>query len=90
VQKTLESMGMKFTDIGLVIITTHAHSDHIEAVQLFNNTEALSTIHKDEWKFFKKKKNFIDSVLIINIDAITPNFFSKPFSNRAIVSRVRF
>ena len=43
VQKGLKSLGMELSDIGLVI-TTDAHPDHIEAVQLFNKTEALTAI----------------------------------------------
>jgi glyoxylase-like metal-dependent hydrolase (beta-lactamase superfamily II) len=74
VQKNLKSLGMEITDIGLVI-TTHGHPDHIEAVQLFNKTEGLTAISEEEWKFVKKMRNFIDSVFGINIDAIAPKFF---------------
>jgi len=74
VQKGLTSLGMKIADIGLVI-TTHAHPDHIEAVQLFNKTEALTAISEEEWKFVKEMRDFIDSVFGINIDAIAPKFF---------------
>ena len=65
---------MEIPNIGLVI-TTHAHPDHIEAVQLFNKTEGLTAISKEEWKFVKKMRDFIDSVFGINIDAIAPKFF---------------
>ena len=74
VQKGLTSLGMEIPDIGLVI-TTHAHPDHIEAVQLFNKTEALTAISEEEWKFVKEMRDFIDSVFGINIDAIAPKFF---------------
>jgi len=74
VQKGLTSLGMEIPDIGLVIIT-HAHPDHIEAVQLFNKTEALTAISEEEWKFVKEMRDFIDSVFGINIDAIAPKFF---------------
>jgi glyoxylase-like metal-dependent hydrolase (beta-lactamase superfamily II) len=65
---------MEIPDIGLVI-TTHAHPDHIEAVQLFNKTEALTAISEEEWKFVKEMRDFINSVFGINIDAIAPKFF---------------
>jgi hydroxyacylglutathione hydrolase len=65
---------MEIPDIGLVI-TTHAHPDHIEAVQLFNKTERLTAISVEEWKFVKEMRDFIDSVFGINIDAIAPKFF---------------
>jgi len=74
VQKELKSLGMEYPDIGLVI-TTHAHPDHIEAVQLFNKTKTLTAIHEDEWRFVKEMRDFINSVFGINIDAIAPNFF---------------
>jgi glyoxylase-like metal-dependent hydrolase (beta-lactamase superfamily II) len=74
VQKGLKSLGMEIPDIGLVI-TTHAHPDHIEAVQLFNKTGALTAISEEEWKFVKEMRDVSDSVFGINIDAIAPKFF---------------
>ena len=74
VKKGLKSLGMEIPDIGLVI-TTHAHPDHIEAIQLFNKTETLTALHEEEWKFVKEMRGFIDSVFGINIDALAPKFF---------------
>lgn len=74
VQKGLTILGMEIPDIGLVI-NTHAHPDHIEAVQLFNKKEGLTAISEEEWRFVKEMRDFIDSVFGINIDAIAPKFF---------------
>ena len=74
VEGGLKGLGVEIRDIGLVI-TTHAHSDHIEAVQLFKRTETCTTIHEKEWEFVREMKDFIGSVYGIDTDAFTPNFF---------------
>ena len=63
-------------DIGLVICT-HAHPDHIEAVQLFKKASALVTIHEKEWQFIKTLDTYIRASFGIGSEAITPDFLLK-------------
>ncbi|RLA94463.1 MAG: MBL fold metallo-hydrolase [Deltaproteobacteria bacterium] len=76
VQKGFEELGMKIEDIGLVICT-HAHPDHIEAVQLFKDTQALIAFHEKEWQFIKTMDSYLNSSFGINKDSLTPDFFLK-------------
>ena len=44
VQRGLEDLNLSIDAID-VVICTHAHPDHLEAVPLFKNTPALFTMH---------------------------------------------
>ena len=48
VETGLAGIGIGVEDIGMVI-STHAHPDHLEAVRLFRKTPALFAIHETEW-----------------------------------------
>ena len=48
----LRRLKLAIEDIDLVICT-HAHPDHIEAVQLFDKAPALFTLHESEWKLIE-------------------------------------
>ncbi len=76
VQKGLEELGLGIEDIGLVICT-HAHPDHIEAVQLFIEIPALITIHENDWKMVKSMEKHINASLGPSLDSISPDFFLK-------------
>ena len=76
VQKGLVNVGLSIDDIGLVICT-HAHPDHIEAVQLFKKASVLMTMHEEEWHFIKTMDTYIRASYGIGSDAITPDFFLK-------------
>jgi len=76
VQKGFEELGMKIEDIGLVICT-HAHPDHIEAVQLFKDTQALIAFHEKEWQLIKTMDSYLNSSFGINKNSLTPDFFLK-------------
>jgi glyoxylase-like metal-dependent hydrolase (beta-lactamase superfamily II) len=73
VQKGLANMGLTVDDIGLVICT-HAHPDHIEAVQLFKKASTLITAHEEEWHFIKTMDAYIRASYGIGSDDITPDF----------------
>lgn len=72
VEKGLKSLGLGMDDIGLVICT-HAHPDHIEAVKFFKNTPALFAIHEEEWKLIQSVEKYFN----IDIHSFSPNFFLK-------------
>ena len=76
VREGLMKLGLTLEDIGL-IICTHAHPDHIEAVQLFKETPALMTLHHKEWNFLKTIDKYVSASMGINPDLITPDFFLK-------------
>jgi glyoxylase-like metal-dependent hydrolase (beta-lactamase superfamily II) len=76
VAQGLKQLGLTITDIDL-IICTHAHPDHIEAVQLFKGTPALSTLHKDEWQWAATIGKQMSAAFGIDMDSIKPDFFLK-------------
>jgi len=76
VQRGLANLGLTIDDIGLVVCT-HAHPDHIEAVQLFKDTNALIAIHEREWQLVKEMETQISASLGVDLEAITPDFFLK-------------
>ncbi|MBW1846516.1 MAG: MBL fold metallo-hydrolase [Deltaproteobacteria bacterium] len=76
VLKGLENLDLSIEDIGLVICT-HAHPDHIEAVKLFKNTPALFSIHEEEWKLVKSMEKHINISLKADISSFSPDFFLK-------------
>ncbi len=52
-QHSLEAIDIKLEDIDL-IIGTHIHPDHIEAVQSFSSLSTMVTIHEIEYNYFQK------------------------------------
>ena len=76
VQKELVKIGLTLEDIGL-IMCTHAHPDHIEAVQLFKEFPALMSLHYKEWQFIKSMDKYTRASIGINSASVTPDFFLK-------------
>lgn len=58
VEKGLNAIGLELNDIGHVICT-HAHPDHIEAVQLFKKSNAKFAMHREEWHLAKSMEKFL-------------------------------
>ncbi len=75
VQKGLTALGLGIEDIGL-IICTHAHPDHIEAVRLFKKP-ALIAIHEKDWRLVKDSSQYIDASSRSGIDSSIPDLFLK-------------
>jgi glyoxylase-like metal-dependent hydrolase (beta-lactamase superfamily II) len=75
VRKGLEGLGLDLKDLG-IIICTHAHPDHIEAVQLFKDLPALVTLHEKEWQNLKNMENHIKA-MGIDLATIAPDFLLK-------------
>ena len=76
VKQGLGEIGLTLEDIG-VIICTHGHPDHIEAVQLFKKNHTLLTLHYKEWRFIKSMAPHISASIGINPDSIRPDFLLK-------------
>lgn len=65
-QHSLESIGVQLEDINLVIVT-HGHPDHIEAVKSFSGLKTMVAINEVEYRYFQK-------IASGNFD-FTPDFF---------------
>ena len=76
VQTGLAELGLAVEDMDLVVCT-HAHPDHIEAVQLFKKASVLFALHADEWDLVKKMRHYMGSGTGQTIDAMTPDIFLK-------------
>jgi glyoxylase-like metal-dependent hydrolase (beta-lactamase superfamily II) len=76
VKKGLQELGLGIEDIGL-ILGTHAHPDHVEAVQTFTKTPALTAIHEKEWQWLKSMQPQIEATFGLRMDSISPDFFLK-------------
>lgn len=72
VESRLRQLGLTVGDIDLVI-ATHAHPDHLEAVRAFNGTRALFAMHEEDWLLMKERGSYLGAAL--DLDAYTPAFF---------------
>jgi glyoxylase-like metal-dependent hydrolase (beta-lactamase superfamily II) len=76
VEQGLRQLALSVRDIDL-IICTHAHPDHIEAVQLFKETPTLFTMHQEEWQWAATVGKQMSAALGIDMAAFQPDFFLK-------------
>ena len=76
VEKGLEELNLGVEDIGLVLCT-HAHPDHVEAVQLFSDSPAMVTIHEKDWQLVKTMIEHLGASSPLRIEAVQPDFFLK-------------
>ena len=76
VEQGLDQLGLAIGDIDL-IICTHAHPDHIEAVQLFKDIPTRFTLHEDEWQWAATIGKQMSAAFGIDMDALLPDFFLK-------------
>ena len=76
VQEGLEKLNLDEKDIGLVLCT-HAHPDHMEAVQLFKDTSALFTLHEQEWELVKTTLNHYGAAAKVRLEDNRPDFLLK-------------
>jgi glyoxylase-like metal-dependent hydrolase (beta-lactamase superfamily II) len=74
VDNGLSHLGLSIKDIDLVICT-HAHPDHIEAIKLFENSHTLFTLHEAEWKQIKEMEPYIKNMMNIDISMLKFDFF---------------
>jgi len=74
VKSGLAALGIGVEEIGIVM-GTHAHPDHIEAVRLFKKTSARFGMHAIEWQFIQGLKDRIMAAFGFDPDALSPQFF---------------
>ena len=74
VDRGLGNLGLKTDDIDLVVCT-HAHPDHLEAVQLFKKKSVLFTLNENEWQWAATEGKQMSAAFGIDIDALSPDFF---------------
>ena len=53
-RNSLDAINVKIEDIDL-IIATHMHPDHIEAVKSFSSLSTMVTIHETEYRYFRER-----------------------------------
>ena len=70
----LKQLELAKTDIDL-IICTHAHPDHLEAVQLFEDLATRFTVHPEEWQWALTIGKQMSAAFGIDMDSMTPDFF---------------
>lgn len=73
VRAGLSQLGLNLEDIEL-IICTHSHQDHMEAIKLFKETNTLIAFHENEWQFVKEMERYHRATVS---DSIVPDFFLK-------------
>jgi glyoxylase-like metal-dependent hydrolase (beta-lactamase superfamily II) len=74
VEDSLKELGLDVQDIGLVICT-HSHPDHIEAVQILKETSALVAMHQQDWEMAQAADNYMITSYGIESDTLKPDFF---------------
>jgi len=72
VQRGLRELNLDLDDVGLVI-STHAHPDHIEAVELFIQGATKHALHEQEWQMIKAMEKEITMAFDVQLDAILPD-----------------
>jgi len=74
VRSGLQRLSLTLDDIDLVICT-HAHPDHIEAVQLFGDKPTRFTLHGEEWQLVEKMASTVKLSIYFDMVRFAPDFF---------------
>jgi len=70
----LRALGIEISDIDLVL-ATHAHADHFEAVQHFRSHHTLFAMSLEDWRLIQPTGDRMNS---LDPDAWAPDFFLGP------------
>jgi glyoxylase-like metal-dependent hydrolase (beta-lactamase superfamily II) len=70
----LRHLGLTVAEIDLVICT-HAHPDHIEAVRLFADTPAKFALHHAEWELIEEMAPLLKASMNMELEHFAPDFF---------------
>jgi len=74
VRKGLHQLNLEMDDIDL-LICTHAHPDHIEAVSRFDTSATLFAIHETEWQMVQELAPYLKQAMSMDLDQFRPDFF---------------
>jgi hydroxyacylglutathione hydrolase len=72
VEAGLQQLGLGIEDIDLVI-ATHCHPDHLEAVKLFTDRQTLFGVHEKDWNLVKEMGRYLGAS--IDTGSYVPAFF---------------
>ncbi len=77
VRRGLAELDLDMTAID-VVICTHAHPDHIEAIRLFQDTNTRIVLHATDWQFLKTLSNTNYGLLNVDLNgAPTPELIQE-------------
>lgn len=74
VRDGLRRIGLQVEDVDLVLCT-HAHPDHIEAVRFFENAPALFALHGTEWAAVEEMAPYLRASMDFDPGRFAPDFF---------------
>lgn len=74
VRKGLGRLGLSTEDVDLVLCT-HAHPDHIEAVRLFDRSSTLFALHEAEWRLVEEMGPYLQAAMNVDLSTLAPDFF---------------
>ncbi len=74
VEQGLASLGLSIDDIGLVLCT-HGHPDHFEAIKLFKKTKTLFAMHDLDWQLLSGMSRQMKSFFKTDPNSVEPDFF---------------
>ncbi|OPL15483.1 MAG: Zn-dependent hydrolase [delta proteobacterium MLS_D] len=70
----LDRIGLGPGDIDLVI-GTHAHPDHVEAVSLFPDGTTRFALHENDWNMVRELFPLLGGTASLKLERFTPDFF---------------
>ncbi len=74
VERGLSALGLDVGDVDLVLCT-HAHPDHLEAVSAFRKAGTLFALHRKDWELVVSMKPFVQAGYGIDARMPAPDFF---------------
>lgn len=73
VLRSLDEVPVALDDLG-VILSTHAHPDHIEAVDKYKPSSTLFAIHQSDWELVRAMEPQLIA-MGLRLENVTPDFF---------------
>ncbi len=74
VEERLRRLGYGLEDIDIVL-GTHCHPDHIEAVSAFERSRTIFGLHREDWKLMQQLHTSSIVAGSFNLDKLTPQIF---------------
>jgi glyoxylase-like metal-dependent hydrolase (beta-lactamase superfamily II) len=74
VRQGLGQLGLTTDDVD-VVICTHAHPDHIEAVRFFEGRSTRFALHEAEWRLVEAMGPYLQAAMNADLSSMAPDFF---------------